>query len=138
MSMSVNTARHQTQPTAPFGSNAGDETAASHWTQHPIHGSLVRQTLYLGVERTVIALEGTVCLAVLFGVGFSLATMGLVALVALVIHPIMVWVTAKDPQATEIAIRSRAYDDFYAPHGALDGSRRGHGVRPRPSIAGRR
>lgn len=108
------------------------------WTEHPIHGSLVRQTLYLGVERTVIALEGTLCLAVLFGVGFSVATVALVALVAIVIHPVMVWVTAKDPQATEIAVRSRAYDDFYAPHAALETSRRGRTPRPRPSVPGRR
>jgi type IV secretory pathway TrbD component len=115
---------------------AGKATTA--WTEHPIHGSLVRQTLYLGVERTVIALEGTLCLAVLFGVGFSFVTAALVALVVLVIHPVMVWVTAKDPQATEIAIRSRAYEDFYAPHAALGISRGGRSARPRPTLPGRR
>ena len=113
------------------------EVAAADWTEHPIHGSLIRQTLYLGVERTVIALEGTLCLAVLFGVGFSLFTAALVALVVLVIHPVMVWVTARDPQATEIAIRSRAYDDFYSPHAALGITSSGRNPRPRPSLRGR-
>ena len=114
------------------------EADGATWTEHPVHGSLVRQTLYLGVERTVLGVEGTLCLAVLFGVGISLATAGLVAFVALVLHPVMVWVTAKDPQATEIAVRSHAYGDFYAPHAALTRSGGGHAPRPRPSVLGRR
>ena len=48
--------------------------------EHPVHASLVRPVLYLGVERHVVAVEGTLCLALLFGVGLSLATLGLVAL----------------------------------------------------------
>ena len=97
-----------------------------------VHPSLVRPVLYLGVERPVIALEATLALAVLFGVGLHLITLGLIGVVTLVIHPSMVWVTAKDAQVTEVYIRSRAYADYYAPHGAA-GSR---GRAPRPSIPG--
>lgn len=97
-----------------------------------VHSSLVRPVLYLGVERPVIAFEGTLALAVLFGVGLHLITLGLIGLVLLVIHPSMVWVTAKDAQATEIYIRSRAYADYYIPHGST--STRGR--PPRPSIPG--
>jgi hypothetical protein len=44
----------------------------------------------------------------------------------------MVWVTGRDPQVVEVYIRSRAYRDYYAPHGAA-GTR---GRPPRPSIPG--
>lgn len=99
-------------------------------TTYPVHPSLVRPVLYLGVERTVIALEGTLCLALLFGVGVHLLTLGLVALVLLVIHPTLVWVTSKDAQATEVYVRSRAYADFYVPHATIHAPVR----TPRPSV----
>lgn len=101
------------------------------WTEHPLHTSLVRPTLYLGVERHVIALEGTLGLALLFGVGLSWATAGLIALIVAVVHPTMIWVTTRDPQATEIAVRSRVYADFYAPHATLGGPT----LRPRPTLS---
>jgi type IV secretory pathway TrbD component len=99
---------------------------------HTVHPCLVRPVLYLGVERPVIAFEATLALAVVFGVGLHLITLGLIGVVMLVIHPSMVWATAKDAQATEVYIRSRAYADYYAPHG----SAWTRGRRPRPSIPG--
>lgn len=99
-----------------------------------VHPSLVRPVLYMGVERPVIAFEATLALAMLFGVGVHLITLGLICVVMLVIHPSMVWVTAKDAQATEVYIRSRAYADYYAPHG----SAWTRGRPPRPSIPGAR
>lgn len=86
--------------------------------------------LYLGVERPVIAFEATLCLALLFGVGIHLVTLGLVGSIVLVIHPTMVWVSTRDPQAAEVYVRSRSYSDYYAPHGSLRRSARS----PRPSI----
>ncbi len=97
-----------------------------------VHPSLTRPVLYMGVERPVIAFEATLALAVLFGVGVHLITLGLIGVVILVIHPSMVWVTAKDTQATEVYIRSRGYADYYAPHG----SAQTRGRPPRPSIPG--
>ena len=88
--------------------------------EHPIHASLVRPLLYLGVERTVIALEATLALALVLGVGPGLPTFGLVALIILVVHPTLAWLTARDPMATEIYVRSRAYDDYYAPHAVVE------------------
>jgi type IV secretory pathway TrbD component len=99
---------------------------------HRVHASLVRPVLYLGVERPVIAFEATLALAVLFGVGLHFITLGLIGVVMLVIHPSMVWATARDAQATEVYVRSRAYADYYAPHGSP--ARRGR--TPRPSIPG--
>lgn len=100
--------------------------------RHTVHASLVRPVLYVGVERPVIAFEATLCLAMLFGVGLHLVTAGLVGAVVLVIHPTMVWLTARDAQATEVYVRSRAYADYYAAHGAAHTQ----GRLPRPSIPG--
>ena len=83
---------------------------------HAIRQSLVRPMLYLGVERTVIALEATLCLALVCGAGPRLPTFLICAFVLLVLHPTMVWLTAKDPIASEVYLRSRAYQDFYSPH----------------------
>ena len=96
----------------------------------PIHPSLVRPELTLGVERQVAGVEATLCFALLFGARLSFATVTLVAIVVLVIHPIMVWLTARDLAVTQIYARSRRYADFYAPQGAP-----GSAVRsPRASI----
>lgn len=99
-------------------------------TERPIHPSLVRPTLYLGVERHVIAIEGTLCLAVLFGVGLSVVTAGIIALILLVIHPVLAWSTSRDPQASEIYLRSHAYADYYAPQPGLHEP----AAPPRPSV----
>jgi len=80
-----------------------------------VHPSLVRPVLYLGVERPVIALEATLCAALLFGVGPTALTIACLAVVVVVVHPVAVWLTARDPQAVELYLRSRAYADFYAP-----------------------
>lgn len=112
--------------------NGGRPTTSEVRVHHRVHASLVRPMLYMGVERPVIAFEATLCLAMLFGVGLHLVTVGLVGVVVLVIHPSMVWLTARDAQATEVYIRSRAYADYYAPQGAAHT----HGRPPRPSIPG--
>ena len=97
---------------------------------HAIRQSLVRPMLYLGVERTVIALEATVCLALVCGAGPQLPTFAICAFVVLVLHPAMAWLTAKDPLTLEIYLRSRAYRDFYAPHASV----RRPGRASRPSV----
>src|SRR3712207_407363 len=94
--------------------------------EYRVHPSLVRPLLYLGVERHVIALEATLCAALLFGLGLSIGTLALVAAVGLGIHPLFVWLTARDPQATEVYLRSRRYADYYAPTAAV------HASTPRP------
>jgi type IV secretory pathway TrbD component len=99
-------------------------------TPMPVHASLVRPQRYLGVERVVLGLEATLCVAVLTTGGLTIASLVVVALVVFTVHPVMVWVTAKDPQATEVYVRSRRYADFYAPHGAPWEP----APRPRPSV----
>jgi type IV secretory pathway TrbD component len=109
---------------------AGGEGERIEPTAHPVHTSLVRPIHYLGVERLVISLEVTLCLALVFGLGPGFVTFGICALVVLVMHPTMVWLTARDAMTTEIYMRSRAYADFYAPHAAPRRAARA----PRPSI----
>lgn len=110
----------------------------SHDNVHSVHGSLVRPTLTLGVERHVAALEFTLCLTLLLGVGVRLPTICLVAVVVLLIHPTLVWLTARDPLATQVYVRSRGYADYYAPHVSVHASARAaldaRVPRPRPSL----
>jgi type IV secretion system protein VirB3 len=98
--------------------------------EQPLHASLVRSILYFGVERQVIAVEATLVAALLFGVGPHLATVAVAAVVLLVVHPAMVWLTARDPQVTEVFLRSRGYADYYAPHPAVPARARPPRVRP--------
>jgi type IV secretory pathway TrbD component len=100
--------------------------------EHPLHASLVRPIHYFGVERPVVAIEATLVAALLFGVGPHLATLIVAALVLLVIHPTMAWLTARDPQVTEVYLRSRAYADYYAPHASA--ATRRAALRVRPSV----
>ena len=107
--------------------NVSVETPA---TPMPVHASLVRPQRYLGVERVVLGLEATLCVAVLSTGGLTVAALSVLALIVFAVHPVMVWVTAKDPQATEVYVRSRRYADFYAPHAAP----RALAPKPRPSV----
>lgn len=88
-------------------------------TDHAVHQALVRPVLYLGVERPVIALEATLCAALVFGIGPSTLSIACVAAVVLVAHPVAVWLTSRDAQIVELYLRSRAYADFYAPLAAV-------------------
>ena len=101
---------------------------------HAVRQSLVRPMLYLGVERTVIALEAILSLALVCGAGPHLPTFAVCAFVVLALHPTMAWLTAKDPSVLEIYMRSRAYRDFYAPHAAVQRP----GRKARPSISATR
>ena len=98
--------------------------------ERPVHPSLVRPEMTLGVERHIAGIEGTLCFALLCSKGIGLATLGFVAVVVIAVHPVMVWLTTKDAQATEVYARSRRYADFYAPQGSPMRGVRG----PRPSI----
>lgn len=95
---------------------------------HAIRQSLVRPMLYLGVDRTVIAVEATLCLALVVGAGPRLPTVAVCAFVVLALHPTMAWLTSKDPLALDVYLRSRAYRDFYAPHAGV--RRPARAVRP--------
>ena len=60
--------------------------------------------------------------------------------VVAVVHPTMLWLTQKEPRATELYLRNRGYADFYQPHADaradLGGpaSLRAPTHRPRPTL----
>ena len=111
------------------GGKAG-EAASLGPSEHALHASLVRPIHYFGVERQVIAIEATLVAALLSGVGPHLATLLVAGVVLLIVHPAMVWLTARDPQVTEVYLRSRAYADYYASHATVAARRRPPRVRP--------
>ena len=119
-------------PTERTAESAGSGTAGVTPREHAVHLSLIRPMHYLGVEREVIAVEATIIAAMLFGVGPHVVTLIVAAVVVLVMHPTMVWLTARDPQITEMYLRHRTYADYYAPHQAI--GRRGRVAHVRLSI----
>jgi type IV secretory pathway TrbD component len=92
-----------------------------------VHPALLRAVLYAGVERPVIALEGTIAAALVFTVGPRLVTLAVIVAIVVVIHPAMAWATSRDPLATAIYVRSLRWRDYYAPHGTLRHSLRTRG-----------
>jgi type IV secretory pathway TrbD component len=100
---------------------AADRVSASPGRALPrrVHPGLIRPVLYAGVERPVIALEATVAIGLVATVGPRLVTLLAVGLIIGVVHPLMVWLTSKDPLATGVYVRSLRWRDYYPPHGGI-------------------
>lgn len=109
---------------------AGDATSDAsgavsvELVQSVVHQSLVRPQLYLGVERHVVALEATLCAALLFAARPSVLSVGAIAIVLLVIHPTFAWLTNAEPMVTELYLRHASYAEYYAPRATLAGRHR--------------
>jgi type IV secretory pathway TrbD component len=86
---------------------------------HPFHPSLVRPILFAGAEPAAAALEALTAGALLFGVGFHIASILLAAFYLTVVHTVMVWVAAQDPQMSQLYLRSLSARDYYPAHGAV-------------------
>ncbi len=82
---------------------------------HVIHPSLVRPALFAGVEPAVAGLEASVAFALVFLIGFHLATIAIAIPWVTVVHGLMVWVAKQDPQMTTLYVRSLFAKDYYAP-----------------------
>ena len=80
---------------------------------HTIHGSLFRPVLFAGVEPAAAALEVLTAGALVFGAGFHIATILLAGFYLTAVHTMMVWVASKDPQMSQLYIRSLSAGDFY-------------------------
>lgn len=91
---------------------------------HPIHAALIRPVLFAGVEYAVAITEGTLVVALLVGVGLHLATMALATAILAVVHPVLVRLTARDPHATQVYLRSLRYADYYTPSAPLRSAHR--------------
>jgi type IV secretory pathway TrbD component len=97
---------------------------------HPFHLSLLRPILFAGAEPAAAAIEALTAGALLFGVGFHIASMLLAVFYITVVHALMVWVAAQDPQMSQLYLRSLSARDYYPAHGAV----RARAVATRPSI----
>ena len=99
-------------------------------TRRRVHQSLIRTPLYVGVDKGFLLVEGCTIGFLFFVVGFHFATVIAAAAWVLVLHPLMVWVNAKDPLLAALYVRSLAAKDYYAPHAA----HRRKSAPPKPSI----
>jgi type IV secretory pathway TrbD component len=75
--------------------------------------------LFLGVEQPVAMLEAILIFALLVGIGLHAMTIVLAVVIAVVLHPTMAWVTAKDAHATRVYARSVTLKDYYPAHGRM-------------------
>ena len=87
--------------------------APSACTTHVIHASLVRHALYAGAEPAVVMVEVAVAFALVFAVGFHVATLLLAVFWLTVVHGAMVWVAKQAPQMTTLYVRSLFAQDYY-------------------------
>lgn len=89
---------------------------------HPFHPSLSRPVLFAGAEPAAAVLEVLTAGGLLFGVGFHVASILLAAFYLTVVHGLMVWIAAQDPQMSQLYLRSLAARDYYPAHGAVGAS----------------
>jgi type IV secretory pathway TrbD component len=102
--------------------------------EHPFHPSLVRPTLLAGVEPAAAALEVLTAGALVFGVGFHVATILLAGFYLTGVHAVMTWVAKQDPQMSQLYLRSLAARDYYPAHGRIGAPTRS--VRPAIPVVG--
>ena len=86
---------------------------------HVIHASLVRPALYAGAEPAVVMVEISVAFALIFVVGFHLATILLASFWLTAVHSTMVWVAKQDPQMSTLYERSLFAQDYYPAHAGV-------------------
>jgi type IV secretory pathway TrbD component len=122
-------ARARTFAGAPATGAAAD--AAPSGLPRRVHPALLRDVLYAGVERPVIALEATIAIGLVATVGPRLVTLAAVAVIVGLIHPAMAWVTSQDPLATAVYVRSLWWKDYYAPHAGVRATGRVKPTLPR-------
>jgi len=70
----------------------------------------------------VAGLEVLTAGGLLFGVGFHVVTILLAVFYLTVVHGLMVWIAAQDPQMSQLYLRSLAARDYYPAHGMVGAS----------------
>jgi type IV secretory pathway TrbD component len=86
---------------------------------HPFHPSLIRPILFAGAEPAAAALEVLTAGALLFGVGFHVASIVLAGFYLTAVHGLMVWVATQDPQMSQLYLRSLTARDYYPAHATI-------------------
>ena len=116
-------------PSGPAPSSAA-RAAERGGPERRVHAALVRPVLYAGVERPVVAIEASLAVGLLASVGPRLVTFAAVALIVGVVHPVMVWLTNREPMAVAVYARSLRWRDYYPAHGGLRASHRARPTLP--------
>jgi len=89
-----------------------DEEAGSH-RRMPIHAALVRPILFAGADRELTLANGVICIALLFGIGFSRYTVSIVVVLLTVGHWALARITKADPSFRQVYVRHVRLRPFY-------------------------
>jgi type IV secretory pathway TrbD component len=79
----------------------------------PVHGSLVRPILLAGADRELTLVNAIVCFALLFGIGASRWTVGIVLVIATVGQWALGRVTRYDPDFRRVYARHVQLQAYY-------------------------
>jgi type IV secretion system protein VirB3 len=89
----------------------------------PIHVSLTRPILLAGADRELTLLNAIICFALVFGIGTSRWTLGVVALLATVGQWTLGRVTRYDPDFRRVYARHVQLQPFYPPTSSIHAPR---------------
>jgi len=87
-----------------------------------IHSSLTRPLLLAGAERELVLINGTAIAALIFGVGFHLASVTVAIVFATIGHWALTRVARHDPQMSRIYIRHVRYQEYYPSRASVKAS----------------
>ena len=87
-----------------------------------IHSSLTRPLLLAGAERELVLINGTAIAALIFGVGFHLASVTVAIMFATIGHWALTRVARHDPQMSRIYIRHVRYQEYYPSRASVKAS----------------
>lgn len=85
----------------------------------PIHPSLVRPILLGGADRSLVMLNVTCIVTLLFGVGIHWVTLAIAIFLATIGHGILICIAKYDPLFSQIYLRHIRYNDFYLAQGSV-------------------
>lgn len=79
----------------------------------PVHSALLRPILIGGADRELALANGVICVALIFGIGISKYTLGVVVLLLTVGHWGLVRVCRYDPFFRHVYVRHVQLRDYY-------------------------
>jgi type IV secretory pathway TrbD component len=79
----------------------------------PFHPSLIRPILVGGADRSLVLINVTAIVMLIFGVGIHLITLLLSGFLAVVGHSLLVWLAKYDSDLSRIYFRHIRYPAFY-------------------------
>jgi type IV secretion system protein TrbD len=85
----------------------------------PIHRSLIRPILLAGAERTLVLINLTCIVMLIFGVGLHWLTAVLALFFALIGHAVLMRLSHYDPNFSRVYLRHIRYQDFYPAQGSV-------------------